>query len=104
MASFSLSPGLNVAFVYGFFIGSSNDSLIQTQVVEESRKYDDTIHFDVSETRRNDGKEGKANFLAYEETGHTKPIINHRKKISSLFLTQRFSQWQFGNTAANIYI
>ena len=39
-----------------------------------------------------------------EETCHTKPIVNHRKKISSLFLKQRFSQWQFGNTAANIYI
>ena len=47
------SPGLNVAFVYGFFIGSSNDSLIETKVVEESRKYDDIIHLDVSETYRN---------------------------------------------------
>lgn len=45
---------VNATFEYGFFIGSSNDSLIDTQVTEESRKYDDIIHLlDVSDSYRN---------------------------------------------------
>ena len=46
---------VNATFEYGFFIGSSsNDSLIDVQVTEEGKKYDDIIHLlDVIDSYRN---------------------------------------------------
>ena len=44
----------DVTFEYGFFIGSSNDSLIEIQVIEESSNYEDIIRLlDLSESYRN---------------------------------------------------